>query len=234
MTGAGTYLDDLRPPGLCHLVFVRGYLPHASIGAIELADARSAAGVIAVVTAAELKEAPTFPVSGPKGSRLPQRPLLNDYQVRFSGDLIGFIVAETREQARDAADRVVVELDARPVVTDPLAAADVGAPLVHDSRGTNIADESTPIRGDAEAAVTVRIPGHRGASPVGVGLARLPRRLLSGGYRLAALQVDIRSGYTDKTPIPAYRGGGRPEAIFLLERMSDVAAREVRIDAADM
>ena len=369
MTGAGTYLDDLRPPGLCHLVFVRGYLPHASIGAIELADARSAAGVIAVVTAAELKEAPTFPVSGPKGSRLPQRPLLNDYQVRFSGDLIGFIVAETREQARDAADRVVVELDARPVVTDPLAAADVGAPLVHDSLGTNIADESTRIWGDVEAAFTgvhrivrarlrsqrlagvpieprgvlavakrwersvtvwsatqiphgvrdevasflglpqsavrviapevgggfgaklsvypeellvawasmhvgrpvkwvedrsehlqatthgrdqlhdaelavdadgtlrglkVRITADLGAYPMGVGLPRLTRRLLSGCYRLPALQVDIRSVYTNKTPIAAYRGAGRPEAIFLIERMIDLAARELGIDPADM
>src|SRR5947208_5001398 len=369
MTGAGTYLDDLRPPGLCHLVFVRGYLPHASIGAIELADARSAAGVIAVVTAAELKEAPTFPVSGPKGSRLPQRPLLNDYQVRFSGDLIGFIVAETREQARDAADRVVVELDARPVVTDPLAAADVGAPLVHDSLGTNIADESTRIWGDVEAAFTgvhrivrarlrsqrlagvpieprgvlavakrwersvtvwsatqiphgvrdevaaflnlpqsavrviapevgggfgaklsvypeelltawaalrlarpvkwveersehlqatthgrdqihdaelavnadgtlrglkVRLTAYLGAYPMGVGLPRLTRRLLSGCYRMPALQVDIRSVYTNKTPIAAYRGAGRPEAIFLIERMIDLAARELGIDPAEM
>src|SRR5437763_11588490 len=152
ITGAGTYLDDLRPPGLCHLVFVRSYLPHASIGAIEVADARSAPGVIAVVTAAELKEAPTFPLSGPKGSRLPQRPLLNGDRVRFSGDLIGFVVAETREQARDAADAVAVELEARPVVTDPLAATEAGAPLVHDSLGTNVADESTRVWGDIEAA----------------------------------------------------------------------------------
>jgi aerobic carbon-monoxide dehydrogenase large subunit len=369
VTGAATYVDDLRPPGLCHLVFVRSYLPHASITAVDVAAARAAPGVIDVVTAAELKDAPTFPVSGPKGSRLPDRPLLNGERVRFGGDLIGFVVAETREEARDAADRVVVELDARPVVTDPMAAADAGAALVHDSLGTNVADESTRIWGDVEAAFTgahriararirnqrlagvpieprgvlaianrwepsvtvwsatqiphgvrdevatfldlpqsavrviapevgggfgaklsvypeellvpwaamrlarpvkwvedrsehlqatthgrdqvqdaelavnadgtlrglrVRLTADLGAYPMGVGLPRLTRRLVSGCYRLPALQVDIRSVYTNKTPIAAYRGAGRPEAIFLIERMIDLAARELGIDPADM
>src|SRR5205823_11997226 len=123
-------------------------------------DARSAPGVIDVITAAELRDAPTFPASGPKGSRLPQRPLLNSDQVCFSGDLIAFVVAETREEARDAADRVVVELDARPAVSDPIAAAAADAPIVHDSLGTNVADESTQIgrascRGRVEIAASV-------------------------------------------------------------------------------
>ena len=369
ITGAGTYLDDLRPAGLCHLVFVRSYLPHANIEAIDLAAARSAPGVIAVVTAIDMKGAPTFPVSGPKGSRLPERPLLNGDRVRFSGDLIGFIIAETREQARDAADLIAVELDARPVVTDPLAAADPGTALVHEGLGTNIADESTRIWGDVEAAfrgahrvvrarirnqrlagipietrgvvaianrwepsvtvwsatqiphgvrdevatflglpqsavrviapevgggfgaklsvypeellvpwaamrlarpvkwvedrsehlqatthgrdqihdaelavsadgslrgLKVRLTADLGAYPMGAGLPRLTRRLLCGCYRLPALQVDIRSVYTNKTPIAAYRGAGRPEAIFLIERMIDLAARELGIDPAAM
>ena len=369
ITGAGTYVDDLRPPGLCHLVFVRSYLPHATIKAVDVADARSAPGVIDVITAAELRDAPAFPASGPKGSRLPQRPLLNSDQACFSGDLIAFIVAETREEARDAADRVVVELDPRPSVTDPIAAAAADAPIVHDSLGTNVADESTRIWGDVEAAFTgahrvvrarirnqrlagvpieprgvlaianrwepsvtvwsatqiphgvrdelatfldlpqsavrviapevgggfgaklsvypeelltawaalrlarpvkwveersehlqatthgrdqihdaelavnadgtlrglkVRLTADLGAYPMGVGLPRLTRRLLSGCYRMPALQVDIRSVYTNKTPIAAYRGAGRPEAIFLIERMIDLAARELGIDPAEM
>jgi len=369
ITGAGTYVDDLRPPGLCHLVFLRSYLPHAAIGAVDAAAARASPGVIEVVTAAELKDAPAFPASGPKGSRLPQRPLLNGDRVRFSGDLIGYVVAETREEARDAADAVVVEVDARPVVIDPIAAADEGAALVHDSLGTNVADESTRIWGDVEAAFTgahrvvrarirnqrlagapietravlaianrwepsvtvwsatqiphgvrdelatfldlpqsavrviapevgggfgaklsvypeellvawaamrvgrpvkwveersehlqatthgrdqihdaelavnadgtlrglkVRLTADLGAYPMGVGLPRLTRRLLGGCYRLPALQVDIRSVYTNKTPIAAYRGAGRPEAIFLIERMIDLAARELGVDPADM
>jgi len=66
------------------------------------------------------------------------------------------------------------------------------------------------------------------------GFPRLPRRLLSGCYRMPAMQVDIRSVYTNKTPIAAYRGAGRPEAIFLIERMMDLAARELRIDPAEI
>src|SRR5436305_5528987 len=69
---------------------------------------------------------------------------------------------------------------------------------------------------------------------MGVGLPRLTRRLLSGCYRLPALQVDIRSVYTNKTPIAAYRGAGRPEAIFLIERMMDLAARELKLDPAEI
>jgi carbon-monoxide dehydrogenase large subunit len=67
-----------------------------------------------------------------------------------------------------------------------------------------------------------------------VGIPRLTRRLMSGCYRLPALQVDIRSVYTNKTPIAAYRGAGRPEAIFLIERMMDLAARELKIDPVEI
>src|SRR3989442_8051546 len=96
---------------------------------------------------------------------------------------------------------------------------------------------------DAELAVNedgrlrglkVRLTAALGAYPRGVGLPRLTRRLLGGCYRLPALQVDIRSVYTNKTPIAAYRGAGRPEAIFLIERMIDLAARELGVDPADM
>jgi len=143
ITGAGTYLDDLRPPGQCHLVFVRSYLPNATIASIDVAAAREAPGVLAVVTAVDLKESPTFPVSGPKGSRLPERPLLNQHQVSFAGDLIAMIVAESREKARDAADLVAMELEPRPAVTDVLEGAAPGAPVIHKALQTNIADEST-------------------------------------------------------------------------------------------
>src|SRR5207249_11254738 len=66
------------------------------------------------------------------------------------------------------------------------------------------------------------------------GLPRLTRRLLMGCCRMPALQVAMRSGSTSKTPTAAYRGAGRPEAIFLIERMIDLAARELGIDPADM
>jgi len=369
ITGAGSYVDDLRPPGLAHLVFVRSYLPHARIQSVDISAARSAPGVIGVIASGDLRGAPTFPVSGPKGSRLPVRPLLNGEKVCFAGDLIAFVVAESREQARDAAELVTIELEPLVAVIDPEDGAGADAVLLHDVLGTNVADESTRVWGDVEAAfegsprvVRARIRNQRlagipieprgvlaianpwepsvtvwsatqiphgvrdelatfldlpqsavrviapevgggfgaklsvypeellvpwaamrmgrpvkwiedrsehlqatthgrdqvhhaelavnadgtlrglrvgltadlGAYPMGVGLPRLTRRLLSGCYRLPALQVDIRSVYTNKTPIAAYRGAGRPEAIFLIERMIDLAARELGIDPADM
>jgi carbon-monoxide dehydrogenase large subunit len=80
----------------------------------------------------------------------------------------------------------------------------------------------------------VRLTADLGAYPMGAGLPRLTRRLLSGCYRLPALQVDIRSVYSNKTPIAAYRGAGRPEAIFLIERMMDLAARALHLDPAEI
>src|SRR5919204_1783933 len=123
ITGTATYLDDLNPPGLCHLAFVRSYLPHASIRALDASAARSAPGVLAVFSAADLEGLPTFPVSGPKGSRLPERPLLARGRVRFAGDLIALVVAASREEAADAAELVTVELDPLPAAIDPESAA---------------------------------------------------------------------------------------------------------------
>src|SRR5260370_6280168 len=152
VTGAGTYVDDLSPTGVCHLVLVRAYLPHAAVGSVDMAAARSAPGVIAVVTAADMEGVPSFPQSGPRGSRLPDRPLLNGAKVRFVGDLIGFVMAETLEQAGDAAELVRVDLQALPAVVDPLRAADADAPIVHDALETNLADKTSRLWGDIEAA----------------------------------------------------------------------------------
>src|SRR5207245_2667293 len=199
--------------------------------------------------------------------------------------------AETREQARDAADRVVVDLDQHPAVTSVDAARQPGAALVHEDFGTNVAYQSTRTWGDVAAAfdrphrvVHARLRNQRLAGvpieprgvlaeasrwepvltvwsstqiphgvrdelaaflsmpqtdvrviapAVGVGLGPLTRRLVCGCYRVPALQVDIESVYTNTTPIAAYRGAGRPEAIFLIERMVDLAARELAMDPVE-
>jgi carbon-monoxide dehydrogenase large subunit len=151
VTGAGTYVGDLSPTGLCYLVFVRSYLPHAIIGSVDVAAARSSPGVIAVVTATDMEGMPSFAQSGPRGSRLPDRPLLNARKVHFIGDLIGFVVAETLDQARDAADLIRVELEALPAVVDPLRAADADTPIIHDELETNLADKTSRLCARASA-----------------------------------------------------------------------------------
>jgi len=72
ITGTATYVDDIRPAGLCHLAFVRSYLAHAVIKSVDASPALDAPGVIAVATAADLEGMPTFRQSGPKGAGSPR------------------------------------------------------------------------------------------------------------------------------------------------------------------
>lgn len=90
-------------------------------------------------------------------------------------------------------------------------------------------DADGTIRG-----LRVKLVGDIGAYPMGAGLPRLTRRILNGCYQIPALAVDILSVYTNKTPIAAYRGAGRPEAIYLIERVIDAAARQLDLDPLEI
>ena len=369
VTGSGMYLDDVALPRLCHVTFVRSYMPHAAVRSVEVQAARQASGVMAVFTAADLQALPSFPQSGPKGSTLPRRSLLNGEKVCFAGDLIAIVVAETRDESRDAAELVSIDLEGLPSMVDPMAAITQGATVIHGDLESNIADRSTRVWGDIDAAFSnapivvrsrirnqrvaglpietrgviaaanpwepsltvwsatqiphalrdavaeflglpqsavrviapevgggfgaklsiypeellipwvamkvgrpvkwvedrsehmqatthgrdqvheaelalerdgmirglrVKLTADLGAYPMGMSLPRLTRRLLNGCYRIPALAVEIQSIYTNKTPIAAYRGAGRPEAIFLIERMMDLAARRLDLDPLEI
>jgi aerobic carbon-monoxide dehydrogenase large subunit len=368
ITGTATFVDDVHPSRLCHVVFVRSYVAHALVKSVDRRAALGAPGVIAVVTAADLEGMPAFHQSGPKRVRLPTRLLLNGEKVAYTGDLIAMVVAEQLEQARDAAELVAVDLEPLPPVLDPLAPNST-AGVIHGELATNVADESNRIWGDVGAAfdgaahivqarirnqrlagvpieprgvvavanpwepsltvwsatqvphglrdqiaaflglsqsavrviapevgggfgaklsiypedllvawlamrvgrpvkwiedrsehlqatthgrdqvqdaelaldadgtirgLKLRITADMGAYPMGLELPRLTRRLVSGCYRVPALQADLRSVYTNKTPIAAYRGAGRPEAIFLIERLLDLAARKLGLDPVEV
>ena len=367
ITGSASYLDDIRLPGLCHLAFVRSYLANAILKAVDAAQATRADGVVAVVTGQNMS-GKAFPQSGPKGAKLPDRPMLNSKRVCFAGDLIAAVIAESDAKARDAAELVEVDLETLPAVIDPSAAI-TDSLVIHSEISTNVADRSSRIWGDVDAAfadpahiarVTLRnqrvagvpieprgviaapnpwepsitvwsatqvphalrdevaqflglpqtavrviapevgggfgsklsiypeellvawiamrlgrpvkwieersehmqatthgrdqlhaaelalnadgtIRGLRvkliadlGAYPMGTGLPRLTRRLINGCYNVPAMAVDLVSVYTNKTPIAAYRGAGRPEAIYLIERLIDAAARDLNLDPVEI
>jgi aerobic carbon-monoxide dehydrogenase large subunit len=124
--GAGTYTDDLRVPDALHAHFVRAGWAHAGITGIDTADAAAAPGVHGVFTAADLD------LRGmPIGDELPAamaRPVLATDRVRFAGEAVAVVVAETRAQAVDAAELVLVDLEPLDVLIDPLQALDAGAP----------------------------------------------------------------------------------------------------------
>src|SRR5258706_8549964 len=117
LTGQGRYLDDLAFPGAAHAVVLRSPHAHARIAGIDAAAARAMPGVLAVLTAAEARAdglSPLLPavdantITGEKFAFAPQ-PLLAADKVRYVGEPVALIVAETRAQALDAADRIAVD-----------------------------------------------------------------------------------------------------------------------------
>ncbi|MCS7269082.1 MAG: xanthine dehydrogenase family protein molybdopterin-binding subunit [Geminicoccaceae bacterium] len=375
LTGGGRYTDDLALPGMLYAVFVRSPLAHAVLRGIEVRAAETAPGVKLVLTAAELAAAGfgTLPCAVALANRdgspavVPPFPPLATDRVRWAGQPIAMIVAETLHQAEDAAERVRLELEPLPAVVDPEAAlrpeapqlfaelpgnvafdwcwgpleeveraiaaaarvvrlrvhnnrvvvapmeprgavasyedgrfvlrtgcqgvmglrnqlasvlrcpprsirvlaGDVGgsfgmkasafpehAPLllaakllgrpvkwINDRSESFLSDyhgRSSILEGelalDREGrflALRVRGVGELGAYVTAYGPA-IPtlvlQKNLAGLYRIPLLALEIKGVVTNTTPLTAYRGAGRPEAAYLLERLVECAARELRID----
>jgi carbon-monoxide dehydrogenase large subunit len=145
LLGEGRYLDNLEIPGALHAVFVRSIMPHAVIDAVDAEEARGAPGVVAVYAAHDLDLAP-LPPSGTVEAEFEnelegvffRHPIARDV-VRFVGELLAIVVADTAARAEDAAELVVVEYDDLPVVIDVEEAAADDAPLLWRSHGTNVA-----------------------------------------------------------------------------------------------
>ena len=385
ITGSSTYVDDLRIPGMAYVAMVRSPHPHAKIGAIDASAAKAMPGVIAVVTGDELAEycGPLSGAAGEGGSgeeasyedreaeaeeSPPVWPIARG-TVRWVGEAVAAVVAESRYQAEDAAEAVEVEYDVLPSVTDPEAAMEDGAPQLYPMVKNNIGATWDRDHGDIEAAfrdapvtakarirsqrlsavpmepraiaalpdplingITVwtstqaphwnrnsiadglglpatrvraiapevgggfgvkigayqedfivaalafkmqrpvkwietrsenflatnhgrdqwadveiaaeedgRIRGLRmhvvqdlGGFPRGTDLAELTGRMSSGCYDLPALEFRSRSVYTNKMALGAYRGAGRPEAAFYVERAIDLLADAAGLDPVEV
>jgi carbon-monoxide dehydrogenase large subunit len=139
LRGEAKYFDDLSPAGTAHVAFVRSTTAHARVTAIDTVDAESMPGVLGVHTNDTLGLAPVqgFVMLPPTFNRPP----LADGVVRFVGDIVAVVVAETRAQAVDAAELVVVDYDPLPVVVDPEAALADGATVLFPEHGSNLAIE---------------------------------------------------------------------------------------------
>jgi len=144
ITGRGFYTGDYAPAGTLHAFVLRSMVAHADIRVAGVEAARSAPGVRLVFTGEDVAGYQGPPAKAipllPDGSKVvpPRRPLLAFGRVRHVGDPIAFIVAETIDQARDAAQRIDVDYDTLPAVTDARAALAPDAPLVWPERGTNV------------------------------------------------------------------------------------------------
>ena len=377
--GGGRYVDDVQLPGTARGVVLRSQHAHAEIKKLDVSAAKAAPGVLAVLTAADIKAAGWQDIPTPSGLKRrdgspmfkPRYPILAEGRVRWVGDYVAFVVAETLAQALDALELIEAEFEPLAAVTSTEDATKTDAPKVWESAPDNIGFvEFVGNKAATDAAfakadhivkqkfvinrVTAATMEPRGAvgdynatdmrytlytslqrpHPVRTELARvmgvpeskvrivtgdtggsfgmkspifnemplvllaskligrpvkwistrteaflsdaqardnvteaelaldksgiflgmrvktiaaigaylqtnmpaffLNAGTLAGTYRTPAIHVDITAVYTHTNPIRPYRGNGRPESAFVIERMVDCAADELGIDPAEL
>jgi carbon-monoxide dehydrogenase large subunit len=377
ISGKGRYTNNLTQPGMVHMAVVRSPFAHARIESIDSSEAAGMPGVIGVYTGQDMRDAgfggiPCAWVVPDANTKTPDHPPVAIDTVRYVGDAVAIVVAETEVQARDAAYAVEVDYDVLESVTDGHDATADGAPQLHDDVENNVCFHWTVAGGDidaafAEADVVVTetiinqrlipmamepraalakwdvameeltlwvtsqnphivrfllsldtgIPEHKIrviAPDVGGGFgSKIPHYpedsmvifasqqtglpvkwhesrtenfqatshgrdhhqevemaatadgkilglrakvwanlgaylstastgvptilhglMLSGAYTLPAVHEDVYGVFTNTTPVDAYRGAGRPEATFIVERLMDLVAQEIGVDPAEL
>ncbi|MGC9419936.1 MAG: xanthine dehydrogenase family protein molybdopterin-binding subunit [Rhodovulum sp.] len=382
LTGRGRYTDDINLRGQAHACFVRSQVAHGRLNGVNTAAAEAMPGVIRVFTGADFEGIGGLPcgwqVTDRHGEVMqePGHPVLAQGKVRHVGDPIAVVVAETFEQARDAAEAVEVDIEELEPVLDMKAALSDGAPKVHDDLTSNLCydwgfveenreavnkafDEAAHVTtlelvnqrlvpnameprvaiGDFDpgtedstlyttsqnphvirllmGAFVLGIPEHKlrvVAPDVGGGFGSkifhyaeeafctfaakqlkrpvkwtcqrsesfitdahgrdhvtkielaldaeghfqairtetyanmgaylstfapsvptwLHGTLMAGNYKTPLIYVNVKAVFTNTVPVDAYRGAGRPEATFQLERVIDKAAREMGMDPVDL
>ncbi|MGC9371488.1 MAG: xanthine dehydrogenase family protein molybdopterin-binding subunit [Paracoccaceae bacterium] len=382
LTGQGRYTDDINLQGQAYAYFVRSQVAHGKLNGVDTAAAAAMPGVLRVFTGADFEGVGGLPcgwqVTDRHGQPMqePGHPVLAQGKVRHVGDPVAVVVAESFEQARDAAEAVEVDIDELPAVIDMKAALADGAALVHDDLSSNLcydwgfveenraavdeaikkADHVTTLElvnnrlvpnameprvavGDYSPATddstlyttsqnphvirllmgafVLGIPEHKlrvVAPDVGGGFGSkifhyaeeafctfaakqlkrpvkwtcqrsesfitdahgrdhvtkielaldkeghfqairtetyanmgaylstfapsvptwLHGTLMAGNYKTPLIYVNVKAVFTNTVPVDAYRGAGRPEATFQLERVIDKAAREMGIDPVEI
>ena len=376
ITGGSVYTDDVSLPGMVHAAILRSPHAHARIAGVDTAAAAAAPGVIAVYTGADvegvLAPIPCAWLPPESDVKAVAHPAIAKDVVRYQGDAVAVVVADTRYQAEDALELINVAYEPLPAVVNPAAAMEAGAPQLHDDAPNNQAFHWVATGGDPDAAFAAAdvivsdtivqqrlvpnameprsavanwlrsmgeltlwstsqnphiarflaslitgVPEHKIrviATEVGGGfgskipvyademiaafcamklnrpvkwtetrsenfLATIHGRdhvekvemaasrdgkitgvrsvvhagmgaylstaapgvptilhglMYSGPYTLDATRADIYGVFTNTTPVDAYRGAGRPEATFLLERLMDLAAAELGLDPVEI
>src|SRR5215468_11138636 len=380
ITGKGRYVDDVKLVGCTHAHFIRSPHAHAKVKSIDSSAAMKMPGVIAVLTGQQIVDDKIgnlicgWAITSKDGSpmKMGAWPAMAPETVRFVGQAVAVVIAETKNQARDAAEAVVVNYEELPAVADVRAAIKPGAPQLHPEAPGNViydwhlGDEAAVKAAFANAANVVKLdvtnnrlapnamepraavadydaaeehftlyttsqnphvarlvlsafyniaPEHKLrviAPDVGGGFGSkiyiypeemvalwaskkvgrpvkwtgdrtesfltdahgrdhitkaemafdkdnkiiglkvktyanfggymslfsssvptyLYATLLSGQYDIPAIYAEVTGVYTNTTPVDAYRGAGRPEASYLLERMLETAARQLKVDPA--
>ena len=164
LSGRGHYTDDIHQPGALHAVMRRSDRPHARLVSIDTGAARGAPGVVAVFTGADLEADGVggvpcgWQIHSKDGSPMaePKHPVLAVGKVRHVGDPVAVVIADTKEQAKNAAELLVIEYEDLPAVASVRDAVAAGAATVHDEvAGNQCYDWHIGEKGPVDAAFAV-------------------------------------------------------------------------------
>jgi len=163
LTGQALFVDDVDLPGMLHAAFLRSAYAHARIRGIDASAALARTGVAAVYTAADLGDywkpgpllVPPPPIEGRVFNERTQVPLAKD-KVRFAGEPIAVVIAESRYLAEDALTDIVVDFEPLPAVVDLEKALEPGSALAHDDVGSNVAAHIVQRKGGDYAAARAK------------------------------------------------------------------------------
>ncbi|HZQ56487.1 MAG TPA: xanthine dehydrogenase family protein molybdopterin-binding subunit [Acidimicrobiales bacterium] len=186
LTGRGRFVDDVRLPGMLHAAFVRSTVPHGRVTNVDAAAARALPGVVAVLTASDLNGvcAP-LQQQGPPQLRTPVFHVLATDRVRFVGDPLAIVIAESRYVAEDACDLVVVDIEPLPPIASAADALQPGAARLYDELPDNIAYFGEFDYGDVDAAFA--------------GATRVVRHTFAQ-HRYAGVPMETRGGVAAYDP----------------------------------
>lgn len=157
ITGQGTFLDDIKLPGMTHACVLRSPYAHAKIKSIDTSKAKAHPGVVAVFTGEDMLDLNPLPCAWQAGrvkNNVNTPRVLAVGEVHFAGDPVALVIAEDRYIARDACDLIEVEYEPLPVVVDAKQATEPGAPQLHENAPNNIVMEwEAGDRTKADAAI---------------------------------------------------------------------------------
>jgi carbon-monoxide dehydrogenase large subunit len=174
ITGKGRYLDDIKLTGMSHLAILRSPYAHANIRSVDTSKARTKPGVLAVIVGADIPWNPlpmAWPAGGASGiqNNVSTPRVLATDSVKWTGEGVAAVVAETPEQAIDALEAIEVDYEPLPTVVDAEKATQPGAPQLHENAPNNVVfdwtvgdrDGTEKALAEAEVVVRERLVNHR-------------------------------------------------------------------------
>src|SRR6266498_4619170 len=174
ITGNGNYRDDIKLPSMAHMAILRSPYAHANIRSVDTSAAKTMPGVIAVVVGADIPYNPlpmAWPAGGSSGlqNNINSPRILATDSVKWTGEGVAAVIAETPEQAVDALEAIEVDYEPLTTVVDAEKATQPGAPQLHDNAPNNVVfvwpvgDKAGTDKAfeDAEVVVKQRLVNHR-------------------------------------------------------------------------